>query len=440
MEHADVRTKPRPLAGVRIIELGSLIAGPFAAHLLADFGAEVIKVEPPGKGDELRTWRYVPPGVHSSLWWYYQARNKKGVTLDLRQPEGQALLRRLARLSDAVIENFRPGTLARWGLAYEDLRRENPRLIMVSVSGYGQTGPYKAKPGFASVAEGVAGIRHLTGFPDRPPVRVGVSLGDHIAGMYAALGLLLALYHRDARGAPAGQPLHDRTVEGRDAPAGQPLHDRTVEGRDAPAGQHVDVALYESIFTFTESLLPEYDVAGRIWERVGTALLSTVPSNTYPTADDRWVIIGANNDNLFHRLTAAMGCPEVADDPRYADNQARIRERERVDGMIAEWTRRHTLEEVVRILEEAQVPVGPIYTAAEIVKDPQYQARDMLLAQHVPGLGPVKFPGIVPKLSETPGGVDASGPALGEHNRYVYGELLGLSEEELADLARKGVI
>lgn len=398
---------PGPMRGVRIIELGSLIAGPFSTHLLADFGAEVIKVEAPGKPDEIRLWRYVPPESDTSLWWHYQSRNKKCITLDLRRPEGQDLLRRLVATADAVVENFRPGTLARWGLGYEQLKEAHPGLIMVSVSGYGQTGPDAAKPGFASVAEGISGLRNLTGFPDRPPVRVGISLGDHVAAMHAAVGLLMALYHRDARGGE---------------------------------GQQVDVALYESIFTFTESLLPEYDAAGKIWERAGTALGSTAPSNTYPTADGKWVVIGANNDSLFRRLSNAMGKPELADDPCYGDNQCRLQERERLDQLVGDWTSSRNLAEVVAALEAAAVPVGPIYTAAEIVEDRQYQAREMLLEQEVPGVGTVKVPGIVPKLSATPGQVVSSGPAPGEHNREVYSEILGLSEDDIKALEREGII
>lgn len=409
MSEGKSTLEPRrgPMRGLRILELGSLIAGPFATHLMADFGAEVIKIEAPGKPDEIRLWRYVPPESGTSLWWHYQSRNKKCVTLDLRRPAGQDLLRRLVAKSDAVVENFRPGTLERWGLSYPQLKEVNPGIIMVSVSGFGQTGPLASQPGFASVAEGISGLRHLTGFPDRPPVRVGISLGDHIAAMYAAVGLLMALYHRDARGGE---------------------------------GQHIDVALYESIFTFTESLLPEYDVAGRIWERTGTTLGSTAPSNTYPTKDGKWVVIGANNDNLFRRLCRAMGREEMADDPCYRDNQCRLERRDYLDQVVAAWTSSLDLVEVVRALEAAEVPAGPIYTAAEIVNDRQYQARDMIITQQVPGLGPVKYPGIVPKFSATPGEVVSSGPAPGEHNREVYGQVLGLNGDEIAALEAEGII
>lgn len=400
--------KPRPLQGLRVIELGSLIAGPFAGHLLADFGAEVIKIEAPGKGDELRSWRYVPKETSTSLWWYTQARNKKCITLDLRVPEGQDLLRRLLLKSDAVIENFRPGTLEKWGLSFDELKAANPRLIMVSVSGYGQTGPSREKAGFASVAEGISGIRGLTGYPDRPSVRVGISLADHVAGMYALVGLLMALLYRDAKG--TGQ------------------------------GQHVDVALYESMFTYMESMVAEYAKTGAIWKRFGTTLPGAAPSNTYPTADGKDVIIGANNDNLFRRLMKAIEREDLLEDPRFKDNLGRVKERDYLDQVIAEWTKRHTLAEVVRIVEGVQIPVGPIFTAADIVKDPQYAARDMILTKEVPGLGEVTMPGIVPKFSETPGGVDWVGPAMGEHNRDVYMGVLGLSQGELDDLAKRGVV
>ncbi len=396
------------LQDVVVLDLARRYPAAFTSMYLADFGAEVIKVEAPGKGDELRAWRYVPPETGTSLWWYSQARNKKSITLDLRRPEGQGLLRRLAAVSDAMIENFRPGTLERWGLSYPHLREVNPRLVMVSISGYGQTGPYRSKPGFASTAEGLSGIRYLTGYPDRPPVRVGISLGDHVASMYAVFGLLTALYHRDARG--------------------------------AGAGQQVDVALYESMFSFMESLLPEYDVAGRIWERTGAALASAVPTNSYPTADGRYVIIGGNNDSLYRRLMKAVGRDDLAEDPRLQSNVGRLAHRELIDGAIEEWTRRHTLEECVGAIDAAEVPVGPMYTAAEIVKDPQYLEREMIIEQEVPGLGKVKYPGIVPKLSETPGSVEWSGPALGRHNQDVYQGLLGLSDEEYGDLTQRGVI
>ncbi len=400
--------KPRPLQGVRVIELGSLIAGPFAGHLLADFGAEVIKIETPGKGDELRTWRYVPEETKTSLWWYLQARNKKCITLDLRLPEGQDLMRRLVGVSDALIENFRPGTLDRWGLSFDSVHALNPRIILVSVSGYGQTGPYRTKPGFASVAEGISGIRHLTGYPDRPPVRVGISLADHVAGMHALFGLLMALFYRDARG--------------------------------TGVGQQVDVALHEAMFTFMESMVPEFDVTGAVWERFGTTLPSTAPSNTYPTADGKHVVIGANNDNLFRRLMHAIGRDDLATDARFQNNVLRVHEREFLDGVIAGWTADHRLADIVRIVEECQVPVGPIYTPKEIVKDPQYIEREMLTKAAVPGLGEVMFPGIVPKMSETPGGVDWVGPALGQHNREVYMGILGLGEQEFDELTRKGVV
>lgn len=391
-----------------MVEMGSLVAGPFAGHLLAEFGAEVIKIEAPGAGDELRKWRHVPPETGTSLFWYFLARNKKCVTLNLRTPEGQDLLRRLVRVSDVVIENFRPGVLARWNLAYEHLCEVNPRIIVVSISGYGQTGPYRDKAGFGSSAEALSGIRYLTGYPDRPPVRTGVALADEVAGMYAAVAALMAVYYRDVRG--TGQ------------------------------GQHVDVALYEAMFSFTDSLVPDYDVTGVIRQPAGTSLGMGAPSNLYRTSDGKYVHIGANNDNTFRRCMEAIGRPDLAGDPRFQSSQGRLKEVKYLDSVIEEWTRRHTMTEVCDVMDRAGVPAAPIYTAEDIVRDPHYRARGMLLELQVPGLGRVKFPGVVPKFSLTPGRVDWIGPALGEHNREVYQGLLGLSDAELRALEEKGII
>lgn len=399
---------PRPLEGLRVIEMGSLVAGPFAGHLLAEFGAEVIKVEAPGSGDELRTWRYVPPETGTSLFWYFLSRNKKCITLNLKTPEGQDLLRRLVRVSDVVVENFRPGVLARWNLSYDHLREVNPAIIVVSISGYGQTGPYRDKAGFGSSAEALSGIRYLTGYPDRPPVRTGVALADEVAGMYAAVAALMAVYYRDIRG--------------------------------SKQGQHIDVALYEAMFSFMDSLVPDYDVTGVIRQPAGTSLGMGAPSNLYRTKDNKYVHIGANNDNTFRRCMEAIGRPDLAEDPRFQSNHGRVKEVRFLDGVIEDWTQQHTMQEVCEVMDRAGVPTAPIYTAEDIVKDPHYRAREMLLELTVPGLGPVKFPGVVPKFSLTPGRVEWLGPALGEHNRDVYQGLLGLSERELEGLREKGVI
>lgn len=395
-----------PLAGVRVVEFAQLIAGPFAGRILAEFGAEVIKVEPPGKGDQLRSWGQQHKGV--PVWWIAQARNKKCVTLDLRKPEGQELARRLVAKSDMVIENFRPGTMEEWGLGPSELLAVNPGLVMVRISGFGQTGPYRDRPGFASICEAMGGLRHLTGFPDRPPVRVGVSLGDSLAALYAVIGGLLALFWR-------------RTGAG---------------GR----GQVVDVSILESCFAMLESSLMDYDVLGIVRQRTGTALPGIVPTNTYRTADDRFVVIGGNTDSIFKRLMRAIGRPEVADDPGFATNQGRVQHREFIDGVIAEWTEAHPLDEVMRVLLEADVPVSPIYDIAQIASDEHYLARDMILRVPAPGLGEVRVPGVVPKLSETPGSVRWPGPALGSHNEEVYCGLLGLSRDELQELGARGVI
>ncbi len=398
-------TRPAgPLAGVRVLELGTMLAGPFTARLLGEFGAEVIKVEPP-EGDPLRGWRLLEGGT--SLWWYVQSRNKKCITLDLRKPRGQALARRLAAVSDVVIENFKPGTLERWGLGYDALRAVNSRVILVRISGYGQTGPHRDKPGFGAIGEALGGLRYVTGYPDRPPPRVGISLGDSVAALHAAFGALMALYHRDAGGG---------------------------------AGQVVDVALYEAVFNLMESLIPEYDRFGFIRERSGSALPGIAPSNTYPCADDKYVVIGANSDSLYVRLMETIGRADLARDPELQANAGRVRRIAEIDDAIAAWTRERSLGEVVQALDAAGIPVGPIYNAADIVADPQYQARGMIETVEVPGLGPLRIPGVVPRLTETPGGTRWPGPPLGAHNAEVYGGLLGLDAAEIEALRAEGVI
>lgn len=404
----DFARGEQPLAGLRVLELGTLIAGPFATRLMAEFGAEVIKVEAPRAPDPLRSWRYVDPRTGTSIWWAVQARNKQLITLDLKHPDGLALARRLIAACDVVVENFRPGLLERLGLGWDVLHALNPRLILVRVSGYGQTGPARDKPGFGSVGESMGGIRYITGEQGHAPVRSGISLGDSLAGLYAVVGALLAVYARDVRG--------------------------TGEG------QIVDVALYEAVFSMMESMLPEFDVAGIVRERSGSALPGIVPSNTYRTGDDSYVVIGGNSDPIFRRLMAAIGHPALADDPRYRSNTDRAAHAAALDALIEDWTRAHTAREILALLDAANVPVGLIYSVADIVADPQYAAREMILEAAIDGIGPVKMPGLVPKLSATPGAVAWYGGAPGSHNDAVYGDLLGLDEAERARLAREGVI
>lgn len=404
----DFARRERPLEGLRVLEFGSLIAGPFATRIMAEFGAEVIKVERPGAGDPLRTWRYVDPRTKTSLWWALQSRNKKLVTLNVGHPEGLDLARRLAAESDILVENFKPGTLEKLGLGWEVLRELNPRLILVRVSGYGQTGPYKDRPGFANIGEAMGGIRYITGEPNRAPVRSGISLGDSLASLYAVIGALTAVHARDVRGIGEGQV--------------------------------VDVALYEAVFNLMESMVPEYDVAGIVRERTGSSLPGITPSNTYCSKDGSYVAIGGNSDAIFKRLMEAIGRPELGEDPRYATNADRTEHADELDSLIEDWVEGRTAEEITRILDEADVPVGPIYTVEDIVADEQYEAREMLLEAEVEGVGSVRMPGLAPKLSETPGAVGWYGGALGAHNEEVYGGLLGLPADEIGRLAEEGAI
>lgn len=391
-----------PLTGVRVLELGSLIAGPFCAKTLADFGAEVVKIEPPGDGDPLRRWRRMRNGV--SLWWQVQSRNKRSVTLDLRKPEGQEAVRRLAAKSDIVIENFRPGALERWNIGWDRLSAANPKLVMVRISGYGQSGPYRDRPGFAAIAEAVGGLRYVTGYPDRPPVRPNLSIGDTLASLHGVIGALLALRHIQAGG----------------------------------GGQVIDVALYESVFNVMESLLPEYDAQGVVRERSGSSLPGIAPSNLYPCRDGSFVLIAGNADSLYRRLMSAIGREDLRDDPALAKNDGRAAQMERIDTAIAEWTSRFTQEEVLRKMEQAEVPAGRIYSAADIAADPHYAARGMLL-DSVAGDGePLRQPGVVPKLSATPGAIRRAAPKLGEHTEEVLREA-GYAEAEIAALKEKGI-
>ncbi|WP_066307309.1 CaiB/BaiF CoA-transferase family protein [Bacillus sp. FJAT-29814] len=396
----------KALEGLKVLEMGQLIAGPFASRLLAEFGAEVIKVEPPAKGDPIRTWRVMENGT--SLWWYVQSRNKKSITIDLKHHEGQELIRGLVKEIDILIENFRPGTLEKWGLGYEELKKINPGLVMIRVSGYGQDGPYKDRPGFGSIGEAMGGLRYITGYPDRPPVRVGVSLGDSLSSLYAVIGALMAVYHRDVNGTGEGQV--------------------------------IDVALYESVFSLMESVLPEYDRAGLIRERSGSMLPGITPSNTYVCSDGTYIVIGANGDAIFKRLMHAMGREDIAEDPRFENNAKRSEHAAFLDGLIEEWAKSLPFEAVKESLDKAGVPAGSIYSVEDIVNDPHYQARKMIQEVAVDGLGMLKMPGVVPKMSETPGEIEWAGPELGQHTSDILGDKLGLTEEQMNDLKAKGVI
>jgi len=399
----DKHDTPMALEGVKVLELGALIAGPYAGTLLAQFGAEVIKIEPPGKGDPLRSWRKLHKGT--SLWWYAQSRNKKSVTLDLKDPEAQEMVRKLATEADIVIENFRPGTLEKWGLGWEDLSKLNPALVMVRISGYGQTGPASQKPGFAAIAECMGGLRYVTGYPDRAPVRTGVSLGDTLASLYAVVGALMAIYHIKAH---KGQ------------------------------GQFIDVALYEAVFAVMESLIPEYSVAGNIRERTGSALPGIVPSNTYQCGDGQYVAVAGNGDGIFKRLMTAIGRPDLAADPALAHNDGRTRQTEMLDRVIGDWTAQHDLDTVLSVLDAASVPCGRIYTAKDIYEDAHYRARDMIQRFELADGQPIDLPGIVPKLSATPGRTRWLGPELGHHTREVL-ESIGVTPEQYEKMREAGL-
>lgn len=397
-----------PLAGIRAIEMGQLLAGPFVGARIADFGAEVIKVESPGAGDPMRNWghqRY----RGRSLWWPVLARNKKSVTANLREERGQDLVRKLCADADVLIENFKPGTLERWGLGPDDLHKINPRLIIVRVSGFGQTGPYASRPGFASVGEAMAGLRYINGYPNQPPPRSGISLGDTLTGMFATQGLLMALYWRDALGGGKGQV--------------------------------VDAAISESCFTMMESSLTEYDALGIVRQPSGTGLAKISPSNIYPTSEGKWMVIAANLDALFRRLCTAMDKPEWADDPRFVTHKARGENQDELDGLIAEWTKTKTADELDALLTEHGVVCGPINTIADIAEDPQFLDRGMVQRFDDPILGDIAIPGIAPRLSETESEVAWLGPPEpGYHNNEIYGGLLGLSDGELSDLRDEGII
>jgi formyl-CoA transferase len=393
----------KSLQGLKVIELGQLIAGPFAGKFFAEFGAEVIKIEPPG-GDPLRKWRKLHRGT--SLWWYVQNRNKKSVTVDLRRTEGQEVMRRIATNADVVIENFRPGTLEKWGLGYERLSSTNPGLVMLRLSGFGQTGPYRDQPGFGAIGESMGGLRYVTGYPDRPPVRPNLSIGDALAALHGVIGALIALRHRDASGGK---------------------------------GQVVDVALYEAVFSMMEGALPEYGMFGELRERTGSNLTGIVPSNTYPAGDGQHIVIGANADSIFKRLMETIGRPDLANDLGLADNAGRAARGDELDAVIGEWTRQYSSDEVVALLNAAQVPNGKIYSMADITRDPQYLAREMIRDVKLPDGTALKVPGIVPRLSETPGDLEWVGPALGEHTEAVLAAH-AYSDAEIASLRERRIV
>ncbi len=391
-----------PLAGLRVVEMGQLIAGPFCGQLLGDMGAEVIKIEPPGAGDPMRLWGR----GDFPLWWEVVARNKKSVSINLRVPEGQALAKQLVAKADILIENFRPGTLEKWGMSPAQLHAENPGLIIVRVSGYGQTGPYSERAGFGGIGEAMGGWRAIVGDPDRPPSRMGVSIGDSLAATYGCLGALAALRHRDQTG----------------------------------EGQVVDSALYEAVFQVMESLVPEYSVSGYVRERSGSVLPGIAPSNVYPCSDGEY-LIGANQDTVFGRLCAAMGEPGLAQDPRYVDHISRGRHQAELDARIAAWTRQHTIDEVEALMIEHGVPAGKVYRPQDMLDDPHFAAREAIIDVPHPRWGTVKMQNVFPKLSKTPGAVRSLAPAtVGADNAAVYGEVLGLDGDEMARLQASGVI
>ncbi len=403
----------KPLEGVKVIELGQLIAGPFAGKLFAEFGAEVIKIEPPSTdgqagGDPLRQWRKLHQGT--SLWWYALARNKKSVTVNLRLAEGQEIVRRLARDADIVIENFRPGTMEKWGLGYERLAAENPGLIMLRLSGFGQSGPYRDQAGFGAIGESMGGLRYLTGYPDRAPVRPNLSIGDSLASLHGVIGAMIALHHRNMHG-----------------------------GRKSGKGQVVDVALYEAVFSMLESTLPEFDMYGSVRERSGSNLSGIVPSNTYLTRDGQHVLIAANGDSIFKRLCTAMGRDDLGADPALADNAGRAQRADELDAIIGGWAGTLDAAALLALLDQAQVPNGKIFSIADIARDPQFLARGMIRQFTLDDGTPLKLPGVVPKLSATPGDVDWIGPKLGAHTEEVL-RAHGYDAAAMDELRRKKAI
>ncbi len=394
---------PGALAGLRVVEMGQLIAGPFVGKTLGDFGADVIKIEAPGAGDPLRNWRLIQDGT--SVWWQVQSRNKRSIALDLRQAEGQEIARQLVSQADVLVENFRPGTLEGWGMDYETLSRDNPGLVMLRISGYGQTGPYRDLPGFGAIGEAMGGLRHLTGEPGRVPVRCGISIGDTLAALHGTIGVLTALYHRKVNG-----------------------------GR----GQVIDVALHEAVFNVMESLVPEYSAFGVVREPAGSALPGIAPSNAYRCADGV-VLVAGNGDSIFKRLMQAIGRDDLGQDPALADNAGRVARVQELDAAIEDWTRTRTVAQALQALGEARVPAGRVYTARDIVEDPHYRERDMILTQRTRDGHEIEVPGIVPKLLGTPGSVRSAAPRLGDDTDAVLGEA-GFSAQDIASLRERKVV
>lgn len=397
--------KHGPLSDLRVIEMGTLLAGPFCGQILGDMGAEVIKVEPPGQGDPMRVWgREKAHG--KSLWWPVVARNKKAITLDMRQAEGQSILKELVAKADFLLENFRPGTMEKWGCGYDELAKINPRLIMIRVSGFGQTGPYSKQAGFGAIGEAMGGLRYVCGDPSTPPSRMGISIGDSLAATFASVGALSALHYREKTG----------------------------------RGQVVDSAIYEAVLNMMESLVTEYDKVGYIRERTGAILPNVAPSNVYPTGDGQMVLIAANQDTVFGRLAEAMGQPGLAQDPKYATHGARGANQAELDALVGRWTASLTRTEVLAAMEKFGVPAGLIYRAPEMLDDPHFKARDAIVPTQHPDFGELKMQNVAPKLSETPGGIRAPAPAMGQHNEEVYLGLLGMARERYDALAASKVI
>lgn len=402
---ADPKFKNGPLSDLRVIEMGTLIAGPFCGQLLGDLGAEVIKIEPPGQGDPMRTWGRQAAG-EPSLWWPVVGRNKKAITLDMRQAEGQSILKDLVKKSDFLLENFRPGTMEKWGCGWNELSAINPRLIMIRVSGYGQTGPYSHRAGFGAIGEAMGGLRYVVGDPSTPPSRMGISIGDELAAIHACVGALAALNYREKTG----------------------------------KGQVVDSALYEAVLNFMESLVTEYSKTGYIRERTGAILPNVAPSNVYKTSDNL-VLIAANQDTVFGRLCEAMGKPEWSKDPRFINHQARGSNQALLDGLINEWSSKLTTARVLELMDQAGVPAGQIYRAPEMLSDPHFQARQAIVTTQHPQFGELPMQNVVPKLSETPGSIRSAAPVeLGQHNSEVYGQVLGYNAARMAELRAAKVI
>jgi formyl-CoA transferase len=394
-----------PMSDLRVVEMGSLIAGPFCGQILGDFGAEVVKLEDPKKGDPMRQWGRSLPQGHSP-WWPVIGRNKKSVTLDLRSEQGQSLARTLINRADVVIENFRPGTMEKWGLSYESLAADNPALIMARVSGFGQTGPYAQRAGYGLIGEAMGGLRAITGEADRPPARAGVSIGDSLAAVHAVMGILMALHARQASG----------------------------------RGQIVDAAIYESVLAMMENMVTEYDITGYVRERSGSILPGIAPSNVYPTADGAMILIGGNGDNVFRRFAQIMGKPELSEDPRFVSHASRGANQAALDELVSAWTREHRLEPLLSLLETEGVPCGRIYTAPDMLADPQFAAREAIVTVDHPVFGPVRMQNVFPKLSATPGEVRWPGPALGAHTEAVLRDWAGVGSQTYADLLARGVV